>query len=91
MSSAEVEPKHELHDGDEHPVVEEDLKKGNKDVLHHEVLGDSDLMNEAFHGENAEHEQGLWESAKNHPMACIWAFIFCFTIVSLLVPITDTS
>lgn len=48
-----------------------------------DTLDDKDLMNEAFQGENAEHEMGLWESAKAHPMACVWAFIFCFTIVSL--------
>lgn len=82
MSSADVEPKQELHHrGDGHGAEDDDLKK-KEGVLHAEVLGDSELMNEAFHGENTEHEQGLWESAKNHPMACIWAFIFCFTIVS---------
>lgn len=94
MSSPEVEPtSKELHeDVGDHQVVEEDhgLKK-EKDVLHQEVLGDVELMNEAFQGENAEHEQGLWESAKNHPMACIWAFIFCFTIVSILLPTTSYS
>lgn len=86
MSSPDVEPKKEVHHDDQ-PVVEDtgDLKQ-EKGVLHQEVLGDQELMNEAFHGENAEHEQGLWESAKNHPMACIWAFIFCFTIVSLPLP-----
>lgn len=85
MSSAEVEPKHDSFGVDDHHTIENegDLKKDHKDVLHHEVLGDSELMNEAFQGENTEHEQGPWESAKNHPMACVWAFIFCFTIVSI--------
>lgn len=46
------------------------------------VLVNSDLMNNAYAGEDAEHQMGVWEAAKSHPMACFWAFIFCFTIVS---------
>lgn len=87
MSSLD-ETKHDPHVGNQPVAADHDdgLKKEGAgghphDVLHDEVLGDSDLMNEAFHGENTEHEQGAWESAKNHPMACVWAFIFCFTIV----------
>ncbi len=41
-----------------------------------------DLMSDAFHGENREHEMGMWEAFKNYPMGCFWAFIMCFTIVS---------
>lgn len=48
-----------------------------------EVLGNQDRMNEAFDGENQEHEEGVWAAAKNHPWACFWAFIMCFTIVSI--------
>ncbi|KAK8074095.1 hypothetical protein PG994_004994 [Apiospora phragmitis] len=51
------------------------------DILHAEVLDSSDLMNDAFDGENHEHSQGLWQSVKSHPKACAWAFIMCFTIV----------
>lgn len=86
MSPTTPDPEHDLgrkNDhvvGDDH-VAGDDLKK-EKDVLHHEVLGDADLMNEAFHGENREHEMTPWEAVKNYPMACLWAFIFCFTIVS---------
>lgn len=58
-------------------------RQGSKvDVHQSEVLADSDLMNDAVDGENREHAQGLWAAVKTHPMACIWAFIFCFTIVS---------
>jgi MFS transporter, SP family, general alpha glucoside:H+ symporter len=57
----------------------EDLKE--KDVYHTEVLTSSELMHEAFAGENREHEQGIWQATKDHPMACFWAFIFAFTIV----------
>ncbi|OOQ86557.1 maltose permease [Penicillium brasilianum] len=45
------------------------------------VLNDADLLNEAFAGENKEHEMGAWEAAKKHPWACLWAFTMCFTIV----------
>lgn len=74
-----VEPKHELaHDEGGHVEVE-DLKA--KNIHGSEALVDPDLMNDAFQGETREHEMGLWESFKAHPKACIWAFIFCFTIV----------
>ena len=46
------------------------------------VLVDSDLMTSAFDGENAEHEETVWQAVKSHPTACFWAFIMCFTIVS---------
>ncbi|KAL3291834.1 maltose permease [Colletotrichum asianum] len=51
------------------------------DVANSKVLADNDLMNDAFDGENQEHQQGLWEAVKTHPKACFWAFIMCFTIV----------
>lgn len=46
------------------------------------VLDDVDLLNDAFAGENKEHEMGVWEAFKKHPWACLWAFTMCFTIVS---------
>lgn len=59
-----------------------DVEEGGKaDIFHSEVLGNQDLMTEAFDGENREHEMGVWEAAKQHPWACLWAFIMCFTIV----------
>lgn len=58
----------------------EDLKEHN--VYHSEVLVNKDLMVNAFDGENREHQMGVWEATKTHPMACLWAFIMCFTIVS---------
>ncbi|KAK8102115.1 hypothetical protein PG984_015261 [Apiospora sp. TS-2023a] len=70
---------------DNHPhtkETKEGLHSDNQvDILHAEVLASSDLMNDAFDGENHEHSQGLWESIKSHPKACAWAFIMCFTIV----------
>ncbi|KAJ6456173.1 maltose permease [Mycena sanguinolenta] len=51
------------------------------DALYAEVLANQHLMNDAFDGENHEHAETLWQAAKTHPMACVWAFIMCFTIV----------
>lgn len=66
-------------------LQEEVGEKGNEraDILHKEVLANADLMHDAFDGENYEHEETMWESVKSHPKACFWAFIMCFTIVSL--------
>ncbi|KAJ5591657.1 uncharacterized protein N7459_002026 [Penicillium hispanicum] len=67
--SSDLETKGEK--GELHPV----------DVQHDEVLANPDLMNDAFEGENREHEMGVWEAVKTHPWACLWAFTMCFTIV----------
>ena len=75
MSKDITEPQNELHQ-----VDTDDPKE--KNYRHSEILVNPDLMSDAFHGENREHEMGLWETAKNYPMACLWAFIMCFTIVS---------
>lgn len=48
-----------------------------------EIFEDKELMTDAQAAENREHDMGMWEAIKDHPMACFWAFIFCFTIVSL--------
>ena len=47
-----------------------------------QVLQDKDRMTDAQNAEKREHDMSLWEAAKNHPMACFWAFVICFTIVS---------
>ncbi|PKX90745.1 maltose permease [Aspergillus novofumigatus IBT 16806] len=54
---------------------------GRVDAHHAEVLANKDLMNDAFDGENREHEMSLWAAVKAHPWACFWAFTMCFTIV----------
>ena len=79
MSSA-IEPKNEA------PEI---VQQENKDELGPEkreyedqpvkVLGNED----AYDGERYEHSMGTWAAAKAQPWACFWAFIFCFTIVSL--------
>ncbi|KAJ6104766.1 hypothetical protein N7523_011086 [Penicillium sp. IBT 18751x] len=61
--------------------ADKDPQVEKADVLHSEVLVNSDLMNDAFDGENREHQMGVWQAAKQHPWACFWAFTMCFTIV----------
>lgn len=73
MSSDDNKTKDELHQGDLVDVHESEKA---------DILDSPDLLNEAFDGENREHEEGVWQSAKNHPWACLWAFLMCFTIVS---------
>ncbi|KAI1840828.1 hypothetical protein JX266_012976 [Neoarthrinium moseri] len=73
MSSGDIQPKSELQHGDEIAVHQSEKPEA--------VLANKDLMNDAFDGENHEHQEGVWESAKSHPWACFWAFIMCFTIV----------
>lgn len=80
MSSGDFDSKQEAHQGHDGHVEVNDLKE--KNIRGSEVLVDSNLMNDAFQGENREHEMGMWEAVKLYPMACTWAFIFCFTIVS---------
>ncbi|PYH47061.1 general substrate transporter [Aspergillus saccharolyticus JOP 1030-1] len=59
----------------------DELQGEQVDIDHVELKPNSDLMREAFDGENREHELGVWEAAKLHPWACLWAFTMCFTIV----------
>ena len=63
-------------------AMEHDHDFKNQDILHSEVVGNKEMMATAFDGENREHEMGMMEAIKSYPMACMWAFIFCFTIVS---------
>lgn len=52
-------------------------------VVQHETLDDKELLAASYEAETRENEMGVWEAVKMHPMACFWAFVFCFTIVSL--------
>ncbi|ESZ93134.1 maltose permease [Sclerotinia borealis F-4128] len=73
MSKTQIDPHNEKVDIN-------DLKE-EQNIHQSDVLVDQDLMAHAFDGENREHEMGMWEAVKLYPMACLWAFIFCFTIV----------
>ncbi|KAJ5915774.1 hypothetical protein N7454_010915 [Penicillium verhagenii] len=66
---------------DQKSEIEPKAEAQQIDVLHAEVLGNADLLKDAFDAENREHEMGVWESVKAHPWACLWAFTMCFTIV----------
>ena len=59
-------------------VQQADEKNFERDL----VSNDKDLMNEAFAAEDAEHNMGMLEAVRAYPMACFWAFIMAFTIVS---------
>lgn len=80
MASGTADNKQELQHREE---AEEYNEKG---VHHKSDFLDPDILNDAYLGENREHQMGSWEAAKKHPMACLWAFIFCFTIVSYTPP-----
>lgn len=67
-----------LHDGEKGAH-----RSGSVDIFQTEVLNSAELMNDAFDGENREHSETLWQAAKAHPKACFWAFLMCFTIVSI--------
>ncbi|THY92057.1 general substrate transporter [Aureobasidium pullulans] len=56
-----------------------DLKDSS--AFHAEVLGDKEVLGNAYEAETREHEMGMWEAVKSYPWACLWAFIMCFTIV----------
>ncbi|KAJ5928322.1 hypothetical protein N7466_007278 [Penicillium verhagenii] len=66
---------------DQKSEIEPKAEAQQIDVLHAEVLGNADLLKDAFEAENREHEMGVWENVKAHPWACLWAFTMCFTIV----------
>lgn len=63
-----------------------DPELNEQGVAHHETLSDKELLQASYEAETRENEMGVWEAVKDHPMACFWAFIFCFTIVSVNIP-----
>ena len=81
MSSGSLDQKREAPDTA--PVHVQDLEE--KNTLQSEILVNPELMNDAFGGENREHQMGMWAAVKTHPKACFWAFIMSFTIVSPVV------
>ncbi|KAJ4330296.1 hypothetical protein N0V87_010122 [Didymella glomerata] len=58
-----------------------DPELNEQGVAHHETLDDKDLLQASYEAETRENEMGVLEAVKDHPMACFWAFVFCFTIV----------
>lgn len=63
-------------------AADEVAEKQRVDTDHADILTKPALLENAFDGENREHEMGVWEAAKKHPWGCFWAFVMCFTIVS---------
>lgn len=74
---------------DEKSGIDEAMREKSIGGHHAEILENKELMTDAQNAELREHEMGLWEAAKDHPAACFWAFIFCFTIVSPGLPILE--
>ncbi|GAM91214.1 hypothetical protein ANO11243_092610 [Dothideomycetidae sp. 11243] len=58
-----------------------DIKTEHANMAYEKDMANPEFMNDAFDGENHEHSQTTWAAVKAHPMACMWAFIMCFTIV----------
>jgi len=52
-----------------------------KNTYHTELFEGKELMTDAQNAENREHEMTLLQAVIDHPAACFWAFVFCFTIV----------
>jgi SP family general alpha glucoside:H+ symporter-like MFS transporter len=48
------------------------------------------FRHDAVEAENAEHSMTVWEACKSYPMACFWAFVVSFTIVSHVLSATRT-
>lgn len=85
MASGELNRKLDAGDVEKHGTTKFD-SVDNHDLhekKNSEVLINQDLLSNAYDGENREHAMGVWEAVKLHPMACFWAFLFCFTIVRL--------
>jgi SP family general alpha glucoside:H+ symporter-like MFS transporter len=85
MSSGNFESKHDESDVEKYETSKTEILDSHdqheKNILNSEILANQDLLSSAYDGENREHNMGAWEAVKLHPMACFWAFIFCFTIV----------
>ncbi|KAF9699104.1 hypothetical protein EKO04_002701 [Ascochyta lentis] len=58
-----------------------DLETHEKGVIQHETLNDKEILSASYEAENREHDMTLLEAVRDYPMACFWAFVFCFTIV----------
>ncbi|MCJ1305205.1 hypothetical protein MMC08_008019, partial [Hypocenomyce scalaris] len=59
----------------------EEVEIDEKRTREPDVLVNKDLLNDAYREENREHEMGIWEAVKSYPLACLWAFTMCFTII----------
>lgn len=95
MSSGIHDTKHDAGDVEKHETTKvnsvdsHDLHE--KKIQQSDLLINQDLLSSAYDGENREHSMGVWEAVKLHPMACFWAFLFCFTIVRLYFSDSFTS
>lgn len=49
----------------------------------------ADYKADAVEAENTEHNMGVLEAVRAHPMASFWAFVMSCTIVSCLFPLSN--
>jgi SP family general alpha glucoside:H+ symporter-like MFS transporter len=61
-------------------------ENGNSDHEDHTDLkaNVADYKMDAIEAENSEHSMTVLEAVRAYPMACFWAFVMSFTIVSRL-------
>ncbi len=74
--SSEQEGKDELKNG--HFKHVEAIDGGD------DVQGVTMIKSEAVNQESLEHDMSIREAVRMYPMACFWAFVMAFTIVSLV-------
>ena len=71
-----------------HPEIKpglEEIEVQTRDEKHldePQIVMDKEMFTDAIQGENREHAMTMWEAVNTYPMACIWAFVMAFTIVS---------
>jgi SP family general alpha glucoside:H+ symporter-like MFS transporter len=51
-------------------------------VEHADNMNDADFKADAMEAELAEHSMTVMQAVRAYPMACFWAFVMSFTIVS---------
>lgn len=65
------------------PYVDTNNYNSEKNQVEHvDLKTEANFRADAIEAENAEHAMTVMQAAKAYPMACFWAFIMSFTIVS---------
>lgn len=64
-----------------------ELYPGEKETTGHaehgnDIVKERDLRADAIEAENVEHNMTVTQAVKAYPMACFWAFVMSFCIVS---------
>lgn len=62
-----------------------DMERKGADVFVENHGAETKNLNAAYEAENEEHQMTVIQALKAYPMACFWAFIMAFCIVSCTV------